>query len=173
MLCRHKLFCIHFAEHEIKLIGIAIKSGIFPTQGMNTGRDGRETQARSSKRQQRTTFPRVRRAARSCLTTPPRPAPPPRLSRALGRAGHERAVGPVSASPGCPSGAGAAPARSGCGGSACAAAADRGNRCVIPRAGLSLERSPALASVRSCRAAPAPSLGEPKGSGRASRAALS
>lgn len=78
----------------------------------------------------------------------------------------------MSASAGCPSGAGAAPARSGCGGSACAAAADGGNRCVVPRAGLSLERPPAFASVRSCPAAPAPSLGEPKGSGRASRAAL-
>lgn len=80
----------------------------------------------------------------------------------------------MSASAGCPSGAGAVPARSGCGGSACAAAADRGNRCVVPRAGLSLERPPALASVRSCPAppGPAPSLGEPKGSRRASRAAL-
>lgn len=100
------------------------------------------------------------------------PASSPQFSGALRRAGHEQAGGQVSASAECPSWAGAAPARSGCGGSACAAAADRGNRCVARRTGLSLERPPAFASVRSGREAPAPSLGEPKGSGRASRAAL-
>lgn len=146
---------------------------------MDTARDGREgprVRAHSRGRalqggNRELHFPEC--GAQHARAPPPRPAPPPRLSRALRGAGHERAGGPVCASPGCPSGAGAAPARSGCGGSACAVAADRGNRCVVPRAGLSLEQPSALASVRSCRAAPAPSLGEPKGSRRASRAALS